>query len=228
MDADEVIEQTRRWIADVVIGLNLCPFARRVFDAGLIRYVVTETEDADGLRAVLKDEVLALAALPPEVVETTFLIHPLVLTDFRDYNDFTVESEGLLERIGMRGVIQIAGFHPQYRFAGTRPDDVENYTNRSPYPMLHLLREESISRVNDDPDRMAGIPKRNIETLRRMGRAQVLEMVNRSRCEAARQTEPAQQGCEADAARCRLPTSGAKGANCSRPQVTPPGQPGGQ
>jgi hypothetical protein len=176
MDSESVIERTRRWIADVVIGLNLCPFARRVFDGGLIRYVVTDAADVESLRTVLSDELQSLAITPAEQVETAFLIHPQALADFRDYNDFVVESDDLIAELGLEGIVQIASFHPQYQFAGTRPDDVENYTNRSPFPMLHLLREDSISKVNDDPEKLADIPQRNIETLRRLGLKRAQEL----------------------------------------------------
>lgn len=179
MNETTVIEQTRRWISDIVIGLNLCPFARRVFDGALIRYTVTEATDAESLSEALTSELQLLAATPAEQVETAFLIHPQALGDFLDYNDFIVEAEVLIEELGLRGVFQIAGFHPQYQFGGTQPDDVENYTNRSPFPMLHLLREDSITAVSDDPDKLLDIPRRNVETLRRMGRAQMLAMLAR-------------------------------------------------
>jgi hypothetical protein len=180
MDAKDVIEQTRRWIAEVVIGLNLCPFARRVFDGGLIRYAVTAATDAESLREVLANELRLLHDTPAKEVETAILIHPLALADFRDYNDFVVNADDLIEDVGLRGVIQIAGFHPRYQFAGTRPDDVENYTNRSPFPMLHLLREDSVTRVNDDPEKLADIPRRNVEALRALGLAGVNELLRRA------------------------------------------------
>jgi hypothetical protein len=179
MDANAVIEQTRRWIADVVIGLNLCPFARRVFDGELIRFTVTEAADAESLRMALAEELKRLAATPAAEVETAFLIHPHALADFLDYNDFVAEAEQLVADLGLEGVIQIASFHPRYQFAGTRPDDVENYTNRSPFPMLHLLREDSITAVNDDPVKLEDIPRRNVETLRRLGLRKVREMLGR-------------------------------------------------
>ena len=177
MNPDAVIEQTRRWIADVVIGLNLCPFARRVFDGGLIRYTVTAAPDVDSLWAVLGGELGSLADTPAEEVETAFLIHPYALLDFADYNDFVVDTAALIADLGLEGVIQIASFHPRYQFAGTQPDDVENYTNRSPFPMLHLLREASITAVNNDPERLLDIPRRNIETLRRLGRAGIRKLL---------------------------------------------------
>ncbi|MBP3955273.1 DUF1415 domain-containing protein [Gemmata sp. G18] len=178
-DAETVIEQTRRWISDVVIGLNLCPFARRVFDGGLIRFSVTDAVNGEALRTALALELKSLADTPAEQIETAILIHPHALGDFLDYNDFVVETESLLEELELTGVIQIAGFHPHYQFGGTRPDDVENYTNRSPFPMLHLLREDSVTAVNDDPEQLLEIPRRNIETLRRLGRARLQKMLGR-------------------------------------------------
>jgi len=162
---------TRRWVAAVVVGLNLCPFARRVTDAGGVRYAVTAAADPEALLAALGRELRALAAAPRADVETTLLIHPRALRAFPDYNDFLPEADRLVRDLGLRGVIQVAGFHPEYRFAGTPPDAAENYTNRSPHPMLHLLREESVTEVAGDPAALAAIPRRNIETLRGLGRA---------------------------------------------------------
>jgi hypothetical protein len=172
MDEQAVIEATRRWIAEVVIGLELCPFARRVFEANRIRYVVSAAAAEPALLADLRAEIEALAAAPAERVETTLLIHPRVLGDFLDYNDFLDAAEGLIEELGQRGVIQVASFHPEYQFAGTAADAVENYTNRSPYPMLHLLREDSITAAGDEAGLLA-IPERNIETMRRVGREEM-------------------------------------------------------
>jgi hypothetical protein len=178
-EADVVIAATRRWIHDVVIGLNLCPFARRVFDGGLIRYVFSTAADAEALSADLARELRLLAASPAAEVETTLLIHPRALTDFLDYNNYLGEAERLVAQLGYEGVFQIASFHPGYRFADADEGAVENYTNRSPYPMLHLLREDSISAVaaGDDPDALLQIPRRNVETLRKLGRRKVLEML---------------------------------------------------
>jgi uncharacterized protein len=177
VDERATIDQTRRWISTVVIGLNLCPFARRVFAGELIRYAVTAATGHDELLTDLATELTTLAGAPRSSVETTLLIHPNALTDFLDYNDFLADADRLLDELALRGVIQIASFHPDYRFAGTKPDAVENYTNRSPYPMLHLLREESVTEVNRDPAVMAGIPERNVATLKALGRARVLEML---------------------------------------------------
>jgi hypothetical protein len=179
MNHESVIDATRRWIASIVIELNLCPFARRVFEADLIRYAVSDAEDEAALLADLAAELKSLAAAPMTTVETTLLIHPRVFLDFLDYNDFLDPAERLVRKLGLEGVVQIASFHPAYRFADADPDAVENYTNRSPYPMLHLLREESVSAVAGDPDELLEIPRRNVETLRRLGLAKMLEKLKR-------------------------------------------------
>jgi hypothetical protein len=175
MDRQSVIAGTRRWISSIVIGLNLCPFARRVFEAERIRYAVTDAEDVETLRADLAAELAALATAPVARVETTLLIHPRVLADFLDYNDFLGVAGRLLRSLGLCGTIQIASFHPAYRFAGTEPGAAENYTNRSPYPMLHLLREVSITAVAGDPGELAEIPRRNAAALRGLGIEHILE-----------------------------------------------------
>ena len=175
LDEQAVIDATRRWVSAVVVGLNLCPFARRVSEAGRVRYAVTDAADGAGAaRRPSAGSWRRLAAAPRAGVETTLLIHPRALPDFPDYNDFLPEADRLVRDLGLRGVIQVAGFHPGYRFAGTSPDAAENYTNRSPHPMLHLLREESVTEVAGDPAALAAIPRRNIETLRRLGRAEIL------------------------------------------------------
>jgi hypothetical protein len=174
MDQPAIIDRTRRWISELVIGLNLCPFARRVFDADTIRYLVTDAEDEAQLLKDLTDELKTLASAPIARVETTLLIHPRVLGNFLDYNDFLDVADRLIADLGLEGIIQIASFHPDYQFADTDADAAENYTNRSPYPMLHLLREESISAVGDNPDELLEIPRRNIETLRALGREKIV------------------------------------------------------
>lgn len=181
MDEQAIIAATRRWISTLVIGLNLCPFARRVFDGDKIRYAVSEAKDEAGLTKDLIDELLALVSTPIEQVETTLLIHPQCFTAFLDYNDFLGVAEQLTEDLGLTGVIQIASFHPDYQFADTKPDDVDNYTNRSPYPMLHLLREASVSAVADIEDELLEIPRRNIATLRRLGRGPLLDLLSKDK-----------------------------------------------
>lgn len=173
MDHAAIVAATRDWISSMVIGLNLCPFAQRVFQADLIRYAVSDATDANRLRDQLAEELQLLVATPIAQLETTLLIHPKVLLDFSDYNDFLDVADSLLAEQRLVGVVQIASFHPSYQFAGTDADDVENYTNRSPYPMLHLLREESITRVASDPDELLEIPERNMRTLRSLGKREI-------------------------------------------------------
>src|SRR5260370_18255694 len=151
MDQQSVIDNTRRWISSVVIGLNLCPFAQRVFNAGVIRYVVSDAQEELDLLKDLGAELDHLASSPVTTVETTLLIHPRALERFLDFNDFLDRAERLVADLRLCGIIQVASFHPDYQFADTHPDAVENYTNRSPYPMLHLLREETIAAAANDP-----------------------------------------------------------------------------
>lgn len=166
---EEVIAETRAWLEKAVIGLNLCPFAKAVQVKNQVRYVVSETTDEETLLGQLRDEMSRLAATDPSEVDTTLIIHPWVLNDFIDFNDFLGLAEDALEDLELEGVLQVASFHPQYQFAGTAPDAIDNYTNRSPYPMLHLLREASIDRaVAAFPD-AAAIFEANVETLRRLG-----------------------------------------------------------
>jgi uncharacterized protein len=167
--SSDVIAATRFWIERAVIGLNLCPFAKGVYLSNRVRFVVSEGRTADALLGELERELRALADAAPEDVETTVLIHPHVLRSFFDYNDFLDVADAAIDRLDLTGVLQIASFHPDYQFAGTAPDDVTNYTNRSPYPMLHLLREESVERAVDGYPGAERIPERNIETMRRLG-----------------------------------------------------------
>lgn len=176
MPSDPVGE-TRRWIETFVIGLNLCPFARKVFVDDTIRYAVSAASETEELLNDLTRELRHLVDRPITEVETAILIHPGVFQDFLDYNDFLSDADELLESLGLTGVVQIASFHPQYQFAGTSPDAVENDTNRSPYPMLHLLREESITKVAGDPAALDAIPARNVETLRALGRKKIAELL---------------------------------------------------
>jgi hypothetical protein len=182
MNAQAIIAATRRWIETLVIGLNLCPFAERVFRGDKIRYVVSTSSDEHSLLSDLSEELTRLAA-GTDGVETTLLIHPLVLSDFLDYNDFLDRAENRLARLGLEGVIQIASFHPDYVFADTAADAVENFTNRSPYPMLHLLREESIDQVAASEEELLAIPQRNVERLKALGREAVMRL--REQCRDA-------------------------------------------
>ena len=166
-----VVAETTRWLERAVIGLNLCPFAKAVHVKGQIRYVVCPADNEAALLAALAGELQALAVVDPDVTDTVLLIHPNVLTDFSDYNDFLDVADAVLVELGLQGEIQIASFHPQYQFAGTEPDDISNYTNRSPYPTLHLLREASVTRAVAAFPEARDIFEKNIETMTRLGRA---------------------------------------------------------
>ncbi len=166
---EEVIAATRNWLEKAVIGLNLCPFARAVYAGDRIRYVVSDAKTIEALLEVLAKELEVLAEADENKTETTLLIHPLVLGDFIEYNDFLELADALVEELDLDGRLQVASFHPQYQFADTEPDDVTNCTNRSPYPTLHLLRESSVERaVAAHPD-TEQIYRDNIQTLRQLG-----------------------------------------------------------
>jgi len=168
---EAVIPATRVWLERAVIGLNLCPFAKAVHLKDQIRYVVSPARTEEELLADLGRELQMLANADPQVCDTTLLMHPYVLTDFLDYNDFLDIADGAIDELGLEGVLQVASFHPDYQFAGTEPDDVANYTNRSPYPTLHLLREDSVDRAVAAFPAADRIYATNIETLQRLGRA---------------------------------------------------------
>jgi len=166
---DEVIAATQLWLERAVIGLNLCPFAKAVQVKNQIRYVVSAAQTPEELLRDFLGELEVLAEANPAAIDTTLLIHPHVLTDFLDYNDFLEVVDAALVEADLDGELQVASMHPQYQFADTEPDDITNYTNRSPYPTLHLLREASIGQaVAAFPD-AARIFDKNIETMRRLG-----------------------------------------------------------
>lgn len=152
-----------------MIGLNLCPFAKPAYSRGAIRFEVSSAVNTSVLLADLRHELSQLVDSNPQKLETTLLIHPCVLGDFVDYNNFLDEAEAVLLELKLDGSVQIASFHPDYRFADTAADAIENYTNRSPFPMLHLLREGSIDRAVASSIDVDAIPERNIETLQRLG-----------------------------------------------------------
>jgi hypothetical protein len=166
---DAVIAATRHWLTRAVIGLNLCPFAKSVHVKAQVRYAVSEASDAAGVLADLETELRTLAEADPAQIDTTLLIVPDALADFAEYNDVLYLAERLLQSLRLAGTLQIASFHPDYQFSGSDADDIENYTNRAPYPILHLLREDSIARaVQAFPD-AADIYERNAQTMRRLG-----------------------------------------------------------
>jgi hypothetical protein len=167
--SEHVINATQEWLDKAVIGLNLCPFAKAVQVKRQIRYVVSQATSEEALLADLLHELQFLHQADPLEVETTLLIHPGVLTDFLDYNDFLEIADAAVGELDLEGELQVASFHPDYQFADSGPDDIENYSNRAPYPTLHLLRESSIEEaVAAFPD-AADIYERNMETLRKLG-----------------------------------------------------------
>jgi len=166
-----VIAATQHWLVRAVIGLNLCPFAKGVHAKGQIRYVVSDARDMEGALSELEAQLKWLAEADPEQVDTTLLILPHALGEFLEFNDCVFFAERLVGQLGLQGIVQIASFHPDYRFEGSEPDDIENYTNRAPYPILHLLREASITRAVDAFPDAADIYERNIDTMRRLGHA---------------------------------------------------------
>jgi uncharacterized protein len=165
----QVVANSRLWLERAVIGLQLCPFAKAVYTKKQIRYAVTAAEDADALLLVLNSELELLARTPAEEIETTLLIHPLVMNRFIDFHFFLGEADAAIRNLSLEGVVQIAGFHPQFEFAGSTAEAIDNYTNRSPDPTLHLLREASIERaVAAFPD-ATSIFEANVVTMRRLG-----------------------------------------------------------
>ncbi|MBW8760327.1 MAG: DUF1415 domain-containing protein [Burkholderiales bacterium] len=167
--AERAIAETRAWVRRAVIGLNLCPFARAVDAKDQIRYVFSDATDPETLLATLVVELQRLADTDPQVVDTTMLIHPRVLTDFEDFNDFLELADAATEDLDLDGILQVASFHPRFQFADTEPDDITNATNRSPYPTLHLLREESVDRAVAAFPEAEAIFERNMETLEKLG-----------------------------------------------------------
>jgi uncharacterized protein len=166
---DAIIAETTNWLTRAVIGLNLCPFAKAVHVKKQIRYVVSQATTTDALLDDLMHELEHLAEVSPETVDTTLLIHPRVLGDFLDYNDFLETADAVVEELDLEGILQVASFHPQFQFADTEADDITNYTNRSPYPTLHLLREDSVTRVVEAYPEAESIFEKNIATLRKLG-----------------------------------------------------------
>lgn len=165
----QVLDDMTRWLERAVIGLNLCPFAKSVQVKGQVRTVVSQADTPEALLAELAAELEHLAEVSPEKTDTTLLVHPGVLQDFMDFNDFLEPAEALLEELDLAGILQIASFHPQFQFADTSPDDIGNYTNRAPWPTLHLIREASIDRAVEAFPEAEMIYERNIETLEKLG-----------------------------------------------------------
>ena len=165
----QIIAYTSAWVEHVVIGLNLCPFAKPVHTKGQIDYFLSHARDETTLAADLRLAMQRLIASTPEKMDTCLLIHPWVLSDFFDYNNFLDIADGILDELELIGVLQIASFHPHYQFAGTTEDDVTNCTNRSPFPMLHLLREKSLDKATAALPDANVIVDRNLDTMISLG-----------------------------------------------------------
>ena len=171
MTDDEVLNQTRHWLEKAVIGLNLCPFAKAVYVKNQVRLVVSHARHADDLLEELDHELDLLVATPDSEIDTTLLIHPTLFDDFLDFNDFMEIAEGVLDEHELDGIVQLASFHPKFQFDGTEAGDIGNYTNRAPFAVLHLLREESIARAVHSFPQAEAIFEENIRTLEKLGPA---------------------------------------------------------
>ncbi|MHB9117099.1 MAG: DUF1415 domain-containing protein [Burkholderiales bacterium] len=178
---ETIVARTRCWIERVVIEFNLCPFARKPYESGLVRYVVSPADRAEALLTELMRELEFLRATDAGEVETTVLIHPYVLADFFDYNDFLGMVDDMLYQEGYEGEFQVASLHPDYQFAGVPADAAENYSNRSPYPVLHLLREDGLAQAIAGYARPDKIPERNIRMLEKMGAERMRELLRACR-----------------------------------------------
>ncbi len=176
--SNSVINSCRCWIERVVIGFNLCPFARKPYAAEQIRYAVSSAKTPAALLIDLQQELEALRQSKSEQNETTVLIHPYVLQDFFDYNDFLGIADMFLEQNGYADEFQIASLHPDYQFVDTEKEDAENYTNRSPYPMLHLLREQSVENALCNTRNPELIPEQNIKTMEKIGAATMQKILD--------------------------------------------------
>ena len=169
LDSRDPIADTRLWLERAVIRLNLCPFAKAVYVKQQVRFVLSDASTPEALLEQLAEELLLLRDTAAEEIDTTLIVHPDVLQDFLDYNDFLDNADAAVEALGLEGVLQVASFHPAYQFAGTAPDDIGNYSNRSPYPTLHLLREDSVGRAVEVFPEADQIVDRNVETLEKLG-----------------------------------------------------------
>ena len=166
-----VLEKTRHWLEKAVIGLNLCPFAKAVYVKNQVRLVVSHARHADDLLEELDRELDLLVATPAEEIDTTLLIHPTLFEDFLDFNDFLEVAEGVVDEHELDGVVQLASFHPRFQFDGTEPEAMGNYTNRAPFAIVHLLREDSVERAVEAFPQAEAIFEQNIATLEKLGHA---------------------------------------------------------
>jgi uncharacterized protein len=192
-DLDRAVAETRAWVDRAVLGLRLCPFAPAPAAMGRLRYAGSGARDTEALLGDLIAALQGLVAEQPERVETTLLVHPFVLRNFLDYNDFLAVADAAVAALALEGVVQIASFHPDYRFAGSTADDLANATNRSPHPLLQLLREASVERALAGGARPEAIVAANMETMRRLGAEGWVELQRRCRADA-RRAEAADRG----------------------------------
>jgi uncharacterized protein len=169
IDEALILQQTRHWLEKAVIGLNLCPFAKAVYVKNQIRLVVSKARHADDLLEELDRELDLLVATPAAEIDTTLLIHPTLFADFLDFNDFLEIAEGVVDEHGLEGIVQLASFHPQFQFHGSEIDDISNYTNRAPFAILHLLREDSVERAVEAFPQAEMIFETNVATLEKLG-----------------------------------------------------------
>lgn len=181
-----VIEKVKCWLETLVIGEGLCPFAHQPYQSGRIRFLVSSAQDEETLLTDVLAELLLLRETPLEDAETSLLILPQMLQDFLDYNDFLDLVDALLQQEQMEGEFQIASMHPDYQFADTEFEDAQNYTNRSPYPILHLLREESLSLVLEQLPHPEQIPERNIRHMQSLGSAVLQQMLSHCMAKGSR------------------------------------------
>ena len=166
----QAIHATQQWVQQAVIGLNLCPFAKAVVAKQQVRYVVCMDSEPEQVLKMLQQEMQLLVDTDAAVLDTTLLIAPNLLPDFLAFNDFLFDCDSVLASMALEGVLQIADFHPRYQFAGTQPDDISNFTNRAPYPTLHLLREDSVDKAVAAFPQASQIYERNMQVLEALGR----------------------------------------------------------
>ena len=169
LDAHTVSEHTKQWLEKAVIGLNLCPFAKAPHVKNLVRIVVSEARHLDGFLEDLDRELQLLGNTPASELETTLLVHPTLFPDFETFNQMLEIADDAVVENELEGIVQIAPFHPDFQFEGTEADDISNYTNRSPYPTLHLIREDSIAKAAEAFSDASAIFDRNIALLEKMG-----------------------------------------------------------
>ena len=165
----QIVDDTRGWLERAVIGLNLCPFAKAVYVKGQIHYAVCGAVEPADVLGQLAEELRALVALDADLRDTTLLIMSNCLHEFLDFNDFLLRANALLRKLRLDGIVQIASFHPRFQFADAAQDDIANFSNRSPYPMLHLLREASVERAVAAFPQAEAIFEKNIQTLTALG-----------------------------------------------------------